>query len=126
MFTIFAVGLLVIVVVAVILNRNELRTLAIALLSVLVMLMMIFGYAAARRHSVDSFDVYGEELAQQMISGVQAYDKALVDVRIGIVLAFFGLLILAATGWQRKQQNTDIRMETTTQEQEDGKDGNTE
>jgi len=104
LFTLIASGLVILVVVAIIFRRNELRTLAITLLSILVMSMMVFGIVAARRQSVSSFDVHGEEIARKMIAGVEAYDSALSDVRIGIALAFLGLLILAATGRQTRKK----------------------
>ena len=96
-FTITGIVLFIIVLVTVFIRRNEIRTAAITLMTIYLVLAMTFGYTAARHHAVDSFDKHGEQIARQMIHGVDAYYDALVDLRIGNALVYLGLLILVVT-----------------------------
>lgn len=97
-FTVIGGALLVVAVISVFLHRNELRTVAVTMLTVYSFSAMVLGYTAARHQAVETFDRYGKEIARQMMAGVDAYYGALVDLRVGLALACAALLVLAMTG----------------------------
>ena len=95
MFTNIAIFVSALTLISIVTHRKLIRIASVLSLLLTYLFIVVFGYTAARRHAVVSFDEKGQEISRVMSEAMAIYDSELTDIRIGISIIFLALIILA-------------------------------